>query len=253
MRSIKTTLGGDLDIIAAKAMEKDKGRRYQSARDLADDVRRFLNNEPIRARYPSAVYQMRKFARRNRILFVGAACFGVAMTIGFIGMAWFAIGKSQALEAESRRFEEVRKLANVFINEMDGRIRELPGATDARRFVVSTGLEYLDSLEKDSGDDSSLQFELAVAYFRMGDIQGYPDGANLGDAEGAWESYQKGLALLDKVAAVRPDDISVERALGNAYSPLWRRPEGIAAIRRGKRIPRQVIRLDSSRLGESAR
>ncbi|MCB9853740.1 MAG: serine/threonine protein kinase, partial [Phycisphaerales bacterium] len=101
LRSIDTTLSGDLEVIAQKAMEKDKHRRYQSARDLAADIRHFLANEPIAARHPSAAYHLRKFARRNRVLVAGAVCFGIAMTIGLFGMTWFAIGKSRALEAET--------------------------------------------------------------------------------------------------------------------------------------------------------
>jgi WD40 repeat protein/predicted Ser/Thr protein kinase len=64
-------LRGDLETIAAKALEKDRGRRYTAAGELAADVRRHLNHEPIRARPASALYQLRKFARRHKAV-VGA-------------------------------------------------------------------------------------------------------------------------------------------------------------------------------------
>ncbi|MCA9257077.1 MAG: hypothetical protein KDA33_15615, partial [Phycisphaerales bacterium] len=238
MRSIDATLRGDLEIIARKAMEKEKQRRYQSARDLALDVRRFLANEPIAARQPSATYQLRKFARRNRIVVTGVLCFVVAISIGLVGMTWFAIGKSKALDAESiargkavaaqqaaeaaraqaeRRFDELRKLASVFISELDPRIRDLPGATDTRRFIVATGLEYLDSLEKEA-DNDTLRLQVAAAYFTLGDIQGYPDRPNLGDRQGAWRSYEKGLNLLERLSASSPEDISLQRRLSIGLS-----------------------------------
>lgn len=238
MRSLCTTLRGDLELIARKAMEKDKGQRYQSARDLADDVRRYLGNEPIMARHPSTAYQLRKFARRNRVLVAGIACFAIAIAIGMTGMIWFAVGKSRALDAESlalskaiaaqqdaenarrqaeRRFEEVRNLASVFINELDGQIRDLPGSTEARQFVVATGLEYLDNLEKEAADDPALQLQLASAYFKLGDIQGFPDIPNLGDREGAWASYQKGLKLLDELRRHAPNDLNIEKIQSVAY------------------------------------
>ncbi|HPF37139.1 MAG TPA: protein kinase [Phycisphaerae bacterium] len=238
LRSIDATLRGDLEIIARKAMEKEKQRRYQSARELALDVRRFLANEPIAARQPSATYQLRKFARRNRIVVTGVVCFVVAISIGLVGMTWFAIGKSKALDAESiahgkavaaqqaaeaaqaqaeRRFDEVRKLASVFIAELDPRIRDLPGATDTRQFIVATGLEYLDSLEKEA-DNDELRLQVAAAYFTLGDIQGYPDRPNLGDRQGAWRSYEKGLKLLEQLCASSPGDTSLRRRLSLGLS-----------------------------------
>lgn len=65
-------LRGDVETIVGKAIEKDVTRRYASAEELASDIRRHLGDEPIQARPPSAVYQLRKFARRNRGLVGGA-------------------------------------------------------------------------------------------------------------------------------------------------------------------------------------
>ncbi|HPF37710.1 MAG TPA: protein kinase [Phycisphaerae bacterium] len=90
-------LRGDLETIAAKAVEKDKSRRYQSAAELAADIRRFLNDEPISARPPTAIYQLRMFARRNRGLVRGAALGGAAILIGVI------ISVQQAFVATSAR------------------------------------------------------------------------------------------------------------------------------------------------------
>jgi serine/threonine protein kinase len=70
--ALRKLLAGDLDWIVMKAMEKDRTRRYDTASALADDIRRYLVNEPILARPPSAAYRLRKFARRNRLA-IGAA------------------------------------------------------------------------------------------------------------------------------------------------------------------------------------
>ena len=64
--SIDTLYRGDVEIIVAKALEKDKTRRYASAGDLASDIRRYLRGEAILARPASALYQLRKFARRHK-------------------------------------------------------------------------------------------------------------------------------------------------------------------------------------------
>ncbi len=71
--SIDTSLRGEVDTIVAKAIEKDKTRRYQSAAELAANIRRYLHDEPIVARPASTFYQLRKFAKRNKALVAGVS------------------------------------------------------------------------------------------------------------------------------------------------------------------------------------
>lgn len=78
---------GDLDWIVLKALEKDRTRRYDSATGLADDIRRHLSHEPVHAGPPSAVYKLRKFIRRNRVL----------VTAGGLGIAALLLGTTLAL------------------------------------------------------------------------------------------------------------------------------------------------------------
>jgi WD40 repeat protein/predicted Ser/Thr protein kinase len=103
--SLDGRLRGDVETIAAKAMEKDKARRYATAADLAADVRRHLNNEPIRARPTSALYQLRKFARRNTALVAGVAGVFAALlagTIVSVAFAWRADQSARVASAKER-------------------------------------------------------------------------------------------------------------------------------------------------------
>ena len=76
MSTLRRELRGDIETIVGKALEKNVDRRYQSAAALAADLRRYLNNEPIAARPATTMYQVRKFAQRNRAL---AAAIAVAI------------------------------------------------------------------------------------------------------------------------------------------------------------------------------
>jgi tetratricopeptide (TPR) repeat protein/tRNA A-37 threonylcarbamoyl transferase component Bud32 len=78
---------GDLDTILHKALEKDKTRRYQSASDLAADINRYLCDEPIVARPATTIYQLRKFAKRNKGLVGGVATAFVVLIAAVVGMA----------------------------------------------------------------------------------------------------------------------------------------------------------------------
>jgi len=82
---------------------------------------------------------------------------------------------------------------------------------------VSRALEYLDSLSKESAGDLSLQRELAAAYDRVGDLMGYSGAANLGDFNGAMESYEKALAIREVVAKSIPTDASLQSELLSEY------------------------------------
>ena len=93
--SIDPELRGDVETIVAKALEKDPARRYASAADLAADLRRWLAHEPIRARPPSALYHLRKFARRHKALVGGVAATGLALVLGLVGTILFAIGEAR--------------------------------------------------------------------------------------------------------------------------------------------------------------
>ncbi|USN98775.1 MAG: tetratricopeptide repeat protein [Phycisphaeraceae bacterium] len=82
--SVNTALRGDVDTILAKALERDKARRYQSASELGGDIRRFLDDQPIVARPPSTFYQLVKFTRRNRVLVASTAAVILALAVGLV-------------------------------------------------------------------------------------------------------------------------------------------------------------------------
>ena len=87
---VDPSLRGDLETIVAKALEKERDRRYDSALALADDIRRFLHHEPIEARPASARYQLKMFARRHRGLSVAIAAVMLGLLAGLIGLGWGA-------------------------------------------------------------------------------------------------------------------------------------------------------------------
>ena len=102
-RRLALQLRGELDWILLKTLEKDRARRYDTVAALAEDLRRYLENEPVRAGPPSAAYRVRKFARRNRAAVATAAVLGVIVVTGLAGTS---IGLVRATEAERERAAE---------------------------------------------------------------------------------------------------------------------------------------------------
>jgi eukaryotic-like serine/threonine-protein kinase len=106
LSSIDKNLRGDVETIVQKALEKDKTRRYHTAGDLASDVKRYLEYEPITARPPGTWYQLGRFAKRNKGLVGGFAAVVLALFAGAGVSTYFAITASQQrVAAEQRRAE----------------------------------------------------------------------------------------------------------------------------------------------------
>jgi eukaryotic-like serine/threonine-protein kinase len=87
---------GELDWIVMKAMEKDRGRRYQTANAVVRDLERYLADEQVEACPPSAGYRLRKFARRHRKGLTAAALIALALLGGTTIASWQAIRATQA-------------------------------------------------------------------------------------------------------------------------------------------------------------
>jgi len=206
-------LRGDLDNVVLMALRKEPRRRYASVEQFAEDVRRHLANLPVAARKDTLSYRASKFVIRNKTGVAAAAMVILAVAAGF------AATLREARIAE-RRFNDVRSLANSLMFDVHDSIKDLPGATPARRLLVGKALEYLDRLSQEAAGDASLQQELAAAYERVGDVQGNPYYANLGEVDGALQSYRKSLAIRQRLCARAPNDVVLRRELAQSYNKL---------------------------------
>jgi tetratricopeptide (TPR) repeat protein len=242
-------LGNELDQITQMALRKEPERRYESVAHLSEDVGRFLNNYPVLAKADSRWYRVSKFVRRNRVAMAGAAL-GVACLVGGLAIAsWQAAVAQREAAAAQRRFEQVRKLARTVLFDFDEKIRSLAGATEARELLAKTAVEYMDSLYADALGDAGLRRELAAAYERIGDVQGQPGRANLGQRKNAIRNYARAAELgeglaqrggLDSLALARVylklHDVTgsiphLERGVATAETAQKELPENEEAIR----------------------
>ena len=198
---------GDLDAIVNTAMRKDPAERYGSVALLDDDVRRHIDGLPVVARGDSWTYRTARFVRRRKLGVAAAAAIVITLVGGVIATSSQArVARAERARAE-RRFSDVRRLSTSFLFEFHDAIATLPGSTPARLLVVSKALEYLDSLAAEAAGDRDLQQELAAAYDRVGDVQGNPGAANLGDIDGAIKSYEKAAAIRRALAADAPESL----------------------------------------------
>jgi serine/threonine protein kinase/tetratricopeptide (TPR) repeat protein len=122
-KRLSLLIRGDLDWIVMKALEKDRTHRYETANGFALDVQRYLDDEPVSAGPPGAVYRLRKLVRRHRFA-VGTGMFVAATLLVATGVSLsFAIGEARQRQLASERAEEaarerdIAQATNEFLNE----------------------------------------------------------------------------------------------------------------------------------------
>jgi serine/threonine protein kinase len=243
-------LKGDLDTIVQRALRKEPDRRYASARELAEDIRRYLDGRPVLAQPDNLGYRARKFVRRHRVGVSAAALVLASLVFGLISTErQRRIAESERARAE-RRFADVRRLANSLLFELEESIRDLPGSTPARQLVVRRALEYLDSLAQEATGDPALQAELATAYKKVGDVQGNPFGANLGDTAGAVKSYRMEVAIRESLGSNPETGRQAALDLAAAYRRLGLLEDEAGETKAGMAHVEQALHLGDRLMAE---
>jgi tetratricopeptide (TPR) repeat protein len=206
-------IGADLENIVQKALRKEPARRYISVEQFSEDIRRYLEGYAVAARPDTKSYRARKFAGRNKLAIAAGALVVLTLLGGIAATAWQA-------HLANQRFEDVRELADAYLFEFHDAIKDLPGSTPARQLVVKRGIQYLDKLAQQRGNDSSLSRELAKAYAQVGSVQGAPNTPSLGDRAGALVSYRKSLAIREPLEAKAPQDEEIGGELSDSYTAI---------------------------------
>lgn len=162
-KQLARLLRGDLDWMTMKALEKDRSRRYGSATELAADLGRYLNHEPVVARPASVSYRLRKYVRRHRV--------GMAVAAGLIILlAGFAVMQAMQLRRITRERDRADRIADFMMGIF--RISD-PGE---RVGSSVTAREVLDKASKDIETGLSNEPELqarmmqsmGIAYLNLG-------------------------------------------------------------------------------------
>jgi eukaryotic-like serine/threonine-protein kinase len=140
---------GELDWIVLKALENDRTRRYETANELARDIERYLHDEPVEACPPSAMYRLRKLARKHRAAMATLAGFAAVILIAAIVSTLLAIRATTAERLASRRLtesEEARRQAEAVSRRLVEMFRRTDPILDGRQLKV---VDLLDQTTRD--------------------------------------------------------------------------------------------------------
>jgi serine/threonine protein kinase/tetratricopeptide (TPR) repeat protein len=239
---------GDLDWIAMKCLEKDRGRRYETANGLAMDIQRYLADEAVLAGPPSARYRLRKFVRRHRGQVMGTTIVLLALVGGTVGTA---IGLVRARQAEALAREQAAAAEQARADEAEQRRRTRQALDDMlsdeslafqttqkellpqQRAFLERALGYYREFAARAATDEEGRALVGLAHNRVGKIYD-----KLGQLAAAEAANRAALAVQEKLAADFPavpehrrDLANSHRRLGSLLTDLGRHPAAEAEYR----------------------
>ncbi|HTT11397.1 MAG TPA: serine/threonine-protein kinase [Burkholderiaceae bacterium] len=170
-RQLARKLRGDLDNIIARALRKPPGERYPTAAAFADDLRRYLDHQPVRARADTLAYRLRKFVRRNRFAVGAASAVLVALAAGVIGTAWHALEARKQRDLALQEIRYARATHDVLMALLDEAFRT--GAEDRWREMLERARAQLHTRhENDPTSQARILLMLAGRYAAINDERG---------------------------------------------------------------------------------
>jgi eukaryotic-like serine/threonine-protein kinase len=248
------TLGGmvrgELDWIVMKALEKQRGRRYETANALARDVERYLNDEAVEACPPSLRYRLRKLARQHRATLLTVATLLIAMVVVIVALtvsnrliAAERNAKAQALkekeqaltEAEANYWRASIAIRDMVTNIAGGNISVPP---ESRKLFIATAMRYYEAQLDEQHPDPKRRFETGVGYRSMGMIQ-----ASWHQYDDAEKSFRRAVAVLERLTAENPTEKDYRGQLGFAIEQLARTLQAVGRADQARPLRARAIEV----------
>jgi len=229
-RRLQSLVTGDLDWIVMKALAKERNQLYESANGFAQDIQRYLVNEPVQAGPPSASYRLRKFVQRHRGTVLAAGLVLLALIAGVIGTSYGMVkaneqatkakeeaqAKETARAAEAAEREKAEKARDRTLQALDSMISEVTGdslttqqsISPEQRAFLNGVLSYYHEFSADQAADEKSLFRTSMAAFQLGRIE-----QRLDRKEKALAAMQQAEAGFAKLAS--------EHTAGAEYRSKW--------------------------------
>jgi tetratricopeptide (TPR) repeat protein len=241
LRKVNRAVPAELEVIVAKAMEKNPQERYATAQELADDLQRFLLDRPIQARWPSLRQRAVKWTRRHRLV-VGSVL--AALVVGLGATTWQAVrataaehearaaetatktalgkleqeqGKTTAALAEARRAGELtlqalQALTDEVIERQIGRQTQM---TEEDRAFLRKVMEHYEGFAATKGDSPESRAIRAEGHYRVGLIH-----QRLGERQEARSAYERAVILLKQLVLDLPSVPGYRSKLAHSHNNL---------------------------------
>lgn len=216
--TLRDGIDDDVDTIVLKCLSKERERRYQSAGELVEDIKRYLSGEPIAAKRESAWYVLRKAAHRHRavailvgVLAVATVAYAATMT-ALYRRAWLSEQESaRAAQRADREARELHAVLESFVDTASKKLGRIAGAQGVRKELNQIAFAQLLRLVDQQDDNPVVRGTLATSHALLADL-----AESLGDYPSAREHTIKARTLFEQLALRQPDDLERQADLSVA-------------------------------------
>jgi serine/threonine protein kinase len=248
LRACDARIPADFDTIVMKAIAHVPGDRYATARELAQDLGRFLNGEPILASPPSRARRLGRWASRHKRS-VAAAAF--ALAAGLLAMAYSAGARGVAESAKREALQSSQVSADIVYDlpmATAEQLAAIPGTEGVRRQLLEESLGYYKRLTAQSFGDRRLGADLAVAYSRIANLT-----SEMGNDAKALEAHRDARHILEQLLATEPSNQDYVRILAlcrnnaaMAVANLGRTADAIVELEAARELLKPLISRNAS-------
>ncbi len=219
-----------LEAVCLKALAKRPADRYASARDLADEVRHYLADEPVSAYPEPAIAKLSRWGRRHRTL-VAAASLLLITAVAGLSVGTVLLSQANARTERQRQLAEVsfqkaeanfRKAREAvdeyFTKVSESKLLNVPGLQPLRKDLLESARKYYEQFLRDRGTDRTVRADAAQAWYRLGLIE-----SEVGTEAEAAKRLQQAVAMYEALARDYPGELNYSYRLAIALNDLSNR------------------------------
>jgi serine/threonine protein kinase/Flp pilus assembly protein TadD len=243
-RRLNEAIPFELETIVLKAIAKSPAERYATAQELADDLKRYLEDKPIRARRPTLLERASKWSRRHRLVVATAAVLLVMVVIGMAvstGLIW----REQA-RAETRSRQARRAVDEMYSEVAEEWLDQEPHMEEVQRRFLLKALEFYEEFATQEGRAPAVQLAQTTAYRRVGDLQ-----EKLGEHVKAGDAYGRALTLSRQLVEDFPAEPEYRALLAGCLHRLGLHFSRGKQFEEAERAYREAVALREKLVAES--
>jgi serine/threonine protein kinase/Flp pilus assembly protein TadD len=237
----------DFQTIVLKCVAELPNERYATAKELADDLQRFLDGHPIMASPPSWLSRAGKWAKRRRgVVYTSVA----VLVIAFVGMLVSTMMLASANAAKEKAFiqardrlREAHAVLDRFGTQLVDQLGAIPGAEVVRQELLEDCITLYDKFQHESIEDPSLAADLASAYSKLGSLYEKMSKTDL-----ATDAHTKAVALWETLVNEDSSNAEAARRLALSQNDLallmsqsGRSAEGIALLEQARDLQAKLL------------
>lgn len=206
----------DFQTIVLKCLAEHPFERYPSAKELAEDLQRYLDGRPILASPPSVISRLGKWAKRHRgVVYATAAVLIVAAVASVIISHEQSAANERALELARNNWREQNAMLTLFNTRYARALSGIPGTEAIAHDMLQSGLEYNERFVRETGNDPLFAADAALAYTNLGSLNN-----ELGNQAAALDAYTKAKAAYENFLQREPDHAELSDQLAQTLGGL---------------------------------